>query len=468
MGSELPIPEELHRRMIRHRVNEGDLLERFIRGSGPGGQKINKTSSCVQIKHLVSGIEVKCQKSRSLMANRITARSMICSIIEEKEEKKFKNNTLRKLNANQLAKLNSSFEENIGPSLQKMGPKTAQQITNLLTKLYLIENKLKVVQTEKDKITAKALSKGLLTTFNNTALTQEQTTEIAAIGQQINQLVASNLTPDQPQYNNIASGLIRKIQTVSSGCSELLKKWPQKWYTAKEAISFICDESHKKDFYRYSCNQEYYIDFKNLYIPVDKQAAIKNGIITAEQAASSQYRDTVKWRLKGGMLYKADLAVLDMLSNYQWDRPIYFASVVGMQGNEYLNKYMQGEGMTFKLTPLEFGGNGGLNSSKMVDLMTTGYDLKLPNDSIRKVNFLWGNMHQEGVLVDYYTMRMVQNIRLQIMKLTDALIKENKMQEAVAILDTTFKIMPIENNQVPADDICFYLCANYFDRKNYS
>jgi hypothetical protein len=134
-----------------------------------------------------------------------------------------------------------------------------------------------------------------------------------------------------------------------------------------------------------------------------------------------------------------------------------------MQGNEYLNKYMQGEGMTFKLTPLEFGGNGGLNSSKMVDLMTTGYDLKLPNDSTRKVNFLWGNMHQEGVLVDYYTMRMVQNIRLQIMKLTDALIKENKMQEAVAILDTTFKIMPIENNQVPADDICFYLCANYFD-----
>ena len=88
MGSELPIPEELQRRMIRLRVNEGDLVERFIRGSGPGGQKINKTSSCVQIKHLVSGIEIKCQKSRSLMANRITARSMICSIIDEKEEKK--------------------------------------------------------------------------------------------------------------------------------------------------------------------------------------------------------------------------------------------------------------------------------------------------------------------------------------------------------------------------------------------
>ena len=50
------------------------------------------------------------------------------------------------------------------------------------------------------------------------------------------------------------------------------------------------------------------------------------------------------------MLYKADLAVLDILANYNWDRAIYFASVVGMQSNEYLNKYMQGEGMTFKLT----------------------------------------------------------------------------------------------------------------------
>ena len=71
MGSELPLPEELEKRMSRLRIKEADLLERFIRGSGPGGQKVNKTSSCVQIKHLVSGVEVKCQHSRSLMTNRM-------------------------------------------------------------------------------------------------------------------------------------------------------------------------------------------------------------------------------------------------------------------------------------------------------------------------------------------------------------------------------------------------------------
>ena len=53
MGSELPLPEELEKKMSRLGIKEADLVERFIRGSGPGGQKINKTSSCVQIKHLI-------------------------------------------------------------------------------------------------------------------------------------------------------------------------------------------------------------------------------------------------------------------------------------------------------------------------------------------------------------------------------------------------------------------------------
>ena len=90
MGSELPLPEELEKKMSRLGIKEADLVERFIRGSGPGGQKINKTSSCVPIKHLISGIEVKCQKSRSLMTNRIKARIMICTFIEEREIKKRK------------------------------------------------------------------------------------------------------------------------------------------------------------------------------------------------------------------------------------------------------------------------------------------------------------------------------------------------------------------------------------------
>ena len=72
-------------------------------------------------------------------------------------------------------------------------------------------------------------------------------------------------------------------------------------------------------------------------------------------------------------------------------------------------------------------------------------------------------MKEKGVLVDYYTMRMVQNIRLQMYKLSDQLIAENRYDEAVYILDLCFREMPVENEQVPADDICYYLCSNYFE-----
>ena len=88
MGKELPVSEELLLRMRRIKVYERDLVERFIRGSGPGGQKVNKTSSCVQLRHITSGTEVKCQQSRSLMANRSQARNLICSILEDREKKR--------------------------------------------------------------------------------------------------------------------------------------------------------------------------------------------------------------------------------------------------------------------------------------------------------------------------------------------------------------------------------------------
>ena len=72
-------------------------------------------------------------------------------------------------------------------------------------------------------------------------------------------------------------------------------------------------------------------------------------------------------------------------------------------------------------------------------------------------------MKGEGVLVDYYTMRMVQNLRLQMMKLSDQLIAQNRYDDALNVLNITFEEMPVENEQVPADDICYYLCANYFE-----
>lgn len=58
-------------------LNEDDIVETFVRGGGPGGQKINKTASCVMLKHIPTGIVVKCQESRSQHRNREFARRIL-------------------------------------------------------------------------------------------------------------------------------------------------------------------------------------------------------------------------------------------------------------------------------------------------------------------------------------------------------------------------------------------------------
>ncbi len=76
--------QQVRARMSALGIEEEDLIEKFILGSGSGGQKINKTSSCVYLKHLPSGIEVKCQKERSREMNRCIAREELCHQIEER------------------------------------------------------------------------------------------------------------------------------------------------------------------------------------------------------------------------------------------------------------------------------------------------------------------------------------------------------------------------------------------------
>ena len=58
-------------------VEDADLEEHFVLGSGSGGQKMNKTHSAVRLKHLPTGIEVKCQKERSRELNRFFAKRLL-------------------------------------------------------------------------------------------------------------------------------------------------------------------------------------------------------------------------------------------------------------------------------------------------------------------------------------------------------------------------------------------------------
>jgi protein subunit release factor B len=78
----MALPIQIQERLLRIGVRVEEVDERFVRGSGAGGQKINKTSSTVWLRHRPTGVEVRCQAERSQAANRETAWQELCAKLE--------------------------------------------------------------------------------------------------------------------------------------------------------------------------------------------------------------------------------------------------------------------------------------------------------------------------------------------------------------------------------------------------
>jgi protein subunit release factor B len=77
--------DQLVRRMQACGLQEADIEETFVRSGGAGGQHVNKTSTCVQLKHIPTGLSVKVQKSRSQGLNRFYARRQLCELLENSQ-----------------------------------------------------------------------------------------------------------------------------------------------------------------------------------------------------------------------------------------------------------------------------------------------------------------------------------------------------------------------------------------------
>ena len=86
----MPVSSEkekaLIQRMLTLGISANDIEETFVRSSGPGGQKVNKTSSCVHLFHLPTGLAVKCQRERSQSLNRYLARKLLLDKIERAQK----------------------------------------------------------------------------------------------------------------------------------------------------------------------------------------------------------------------------------------------------------------------------------------------------------------------------------------------------------------------------------------------
>jgi len=72
----------LHDKMEKLGISEADIVEKFVRSGGRGGQNVNKVATCVYLKHTPSGIEVKAQRERTQALNRFLARQLLAKKLE--------------------------------------------------------------------------------------------------------------------------------------------------------------------------------------------------------------------------------------------------------------------------------------------------------------------------------------------------------------------------------------------------
>ena len=81
----MALPTQIDERLAAVGARPDEVEERFVRGAGPGGQKINKTSSTVWLRHRPTGVEVRCQRERSQAANRELAWAELCEKLEARQ-----------------------------------------------------------------------------------------------------------------------------------------------------------------------------------------------------------------------------------------------------------------------------------------------------------------------------------------------------------------------------------------------
>ncbi|MFD2552087.1 DUF2723 domain-containing protein [Bizionia sediminis] len=188
-------------------------------------------------------------------------------------------------------------------------------------------------------------------------------------------------------------------------------------------------------FYPTQLQNSNYFPVENIRVPVNKENALKYGIVKPKDA--HKMVDYVDIKITDGAIYKNRLLMLDIIANNDWKRPIHFTG--GAFGNDdyiWMKDYLQLDGMTYKLVPIKTP----VNKANPFDMGRVDSELMYN----KVIAWDWGNTGSPDIYHDVETRKNAITYRGNLARLIEQLINENKPEKAEEIADIAMENMPVD------------------------
>ncbi|WP_299382444.1 DUF2723 domain-containing protein [uncultured Lacinutrix sp.] len=259
--------------------------------------------------------------------------------------------------------------------------------------------------------------------------------------------IPSQLTHDQYKYGT-RDYIMKRTYYVDPKTEEVKPTFSRDTLSIKEFLDFVSSDNPKTKFKRIiqlqgEDTEQYpsqllntnYFPVENIRIPVNKENAIKYGIVKEKDAASIV--DHIDIKIEENAIYKQRLLMLDIVGNNDWKRPIYFTGgAFGEDDYIWMKDYLQLDGMVYKLVPIKTP----TDRANPFDMGRV--DSEFMYNKVKAWD--WGNSGSDDIYHDPETRKNSITYRGNLARLMEKLIQEEKLDKAENIADIAMKNMPVD------------------------
>ncbi|MBR3286259.1 MAG: DUF2723 domain-containing protein [Bacteroidales bacterium] len=229
-----------------------------------------------------------------------------------------------------------------------------------------------------------------------------------------------------------------QYKTGTRDAAYIIDRFAGDTVSRKDAMDFMLSDSKQSKTIPGVKDEVVHIPAKNVFIPVDRQKVIDKGIVQARDSAAILPR--LEWALRGESSYgnerifKNAIAMLGILANNDWERPVYFTITTGRSQFQNLTPFLRLDGLDYQVVPVR--------APLREDTQLGSIDTDVLYD--RLMSFKWGNVNDPRVYIEENTWNMLVHYRSIYARLAEALVNEGKNDKAVEVLDYCLEQIPAE------------------------